>query len=275
MSTGGTPGQVAAPKPPAVKVAKTKVPGRRPGRRQRCRRAAAQDRDVEVPHDRRDLVAGRARVRDQGRGPHPHQRHLVAMDPDGLRRRHRRGRQSRHGPPVGRQRRRRRRAGQQRGRCPAGRTHLDDRPRQGRRAGHGVHRLRHIVRRLSRGRRRPPTCGDGNPTYTPKPTIITRSQWGARRAPRATRRWPATARAASSCTTPRAPTRTPAADSKAIVRATQAYHVKSRGWCDIGYNFLVDKYGQIFEGRRGGVDRAVRAAHSATRRSTRTPWASR
>ncbi len=51
-------------------------------------------------------------------------------------------------------------------------------------------------------------------------------------------------------------------DSASIVRATQAYHVQGRGWCDIGYNFLVDKYGQIFEGRKGGIDRPVRAAHS-------------
>ncbi|MEO6606369.1 MAG: SpoIID/LytB domain-containing protein, partial [Aeromicrobium sp.] len=51
-------------------------------------------------------------------------------------------------------------------------------------------------------------------------------------------------------------------DSAKIVRGIQAYHVKGHGWCDIGYNFLVDKYGQIFEGRRGGIDRSVRAAHS-------------
>jgi uncharacterized protein with LGFP repeats len=52
------------------------------------------------------------------------------------------------------------------------------------------------------------------------------------------------------------------AESASIVRATQAYHMKSRNWCDIGYNFLVDKYGQVFEGRNGGVDKQVRAAHS-------------
>ena len=38
--------------------------------------------------------------------------------------------------------------------------------------------------------------------------------------------------------------------------------MNSRDWCDIGYNFLVDKYGQIFEGRAGGIDKPVRAAHS-------------
>lgn len=53
-----------------------------------------------------------------------------------------------------------------------------------------------------------------------------------------------------------------ASQSAGIVRATQSYHVGGRGWCDLGYNFLVDKYGQIFEGRKGGIDKMVRAAHS-------------
>src|SRR5207237_206042 len=50
--------------------------------------------------------------------------------------------------------------------------------------------------------------------------------------------------------------------SAAIVRAIEIYHVKGNGWNDIGYNFLVDKYGQIFEGRYGGVDQNVVGAHS-------------
>lgn len=53
-----------------------------------------------------------------------------------------------------------------------------------------------------------------------------------------------------------------AADSPAIVRGIYAYHVQSRGWCDIGYNFLVDRYGQIFEGRDGGWRKPIRGAHS-------------
>jgi SpoIID/LytB domain protein len=52
------------------------------------------------------------------------------------------------------------------------------------------------------------------------------------------------------------------ADSAAIVRGDQAYHMDGHGWCDIGYNFIVDKYGQIFEGREGGITKQVRAAHS-------------
>jgi len=52
------------------------------------------------------------------------------------------------------------------------------------------------------------------------------------------------------------------AQSASIVRAIELYHVKGNGWNDIGYNFLVDKYGQIFEGRYGGMTRAVIGAHS-------------
>ncbi|GIF09321.1 N-acetylmuramoyl-L-alanine amidase [Actinoplanes siamensis] len=50
--------------------------------------------------------------------------------------------------------------------------------------------------------------------------------------------------------------------SAGVVRGIEAYQVKSKGWNDIGYNFLVDKCGTIFEGRRGGVDRNVLGAHT-------------
>lgn len=52
------------------------------------------------------------------------------------------------------------------------------------------------------------------------------------------------------------------AESAGIVRAIYAYHAKTLGWCDIGYNALVDKYGQIFEGRYGGLDKPVQGAHA-------------
>lgn len=50
--------------------------------------------------------------------------------------------------------------------------------------------------------------------------------------------------------------------SPAIIRGIYAYHVKTNGWKDIGYNFLVDKCGTIFEGRKGGVDKPVFGAHA-------------
>lgn len=51
-------------------------------------------------------------------------------------------------------------------------------------------------------------------------------------------------------------------DVPAIIRSIYAYHTRSRGWSDIGYNFLVDRFGRIWEGRYGGVDRAVVGAHT-------------
>lgn len=53
-----------------------------------------------------------------------------------------------------------------------------------------------------------------------------------------------------------------ASQSAGIVRGVYAYHTNSLGWCDIGYNMLVDKYGQVFEGRYGRLDRPVIGAHA-------------
>jgi uncharacterized protein with LGFP repeats len=52
------------------------------------------------------------------------------------------------------------------------------------------------------------------------------------------------------------------AQSPAILRGILYDHTQNRGWADIGYNFLVDKCGTLFEGRRGGVDRPVVGAHT-------------
>ncbi|MFJ9668811.1 peptidoglycan recognition protein [Streptomyces sp. NPDC101219] len=52
------------------------------------------------------------------------------------------------------------------------------------------------------------------------------------------------------------------AQGPAVVRGIYAYHVKQLGWKDVGYNFLVDKCGTVYEGRKGGVDRPVMGAHA-------------
>jgi uncharacterized protein with LGFP repeats len=51
-------------------------------------------------------------------------------------------------------------------------------------------------------------------------------------------------------------------DTAAILRSIYAYHTMTLGWCDIAYNALVDKYGQVFEGRAGGITKDVMGAHT-------------
>nr|WSY55485.1 peptidoglycan recognition protein [Streptomyces sp. NBC_00886] len=52
------------------------------------------------------------------------------------------------------------------------------------------------------------------------------------------------------------------ADAPRIIRYLYAGQTGVRDWDDIGYNFLVDRCGTIYEGRAGGVDRAVTGAHT-------------
>lgn len=52
------------------------------------------------------------------------------------------------------------------------------------------------------------------------------------------------------------------ADTPRIIRFLYAGQAGGRNWDDIGYNFLVDRCGTIYEGRAGGVDKAVVGAHA-------------
>ncbi len=52
------------------------------------------------------------------------------------------------------------------------------------------------------------------------------------------------------------------ADAAKDIRAIYAYDTVGLGWNDIAYNFLVDMAGRIYEGRAGGVDKAVMGAHT-------------
>lgn len=107
------------------------------------------------------------------------------------------------------------------------------------------------------------------PGLAAKPSVVSRAGWGADESWRrinsgcATPRIDQTIKAAIVHHTAGANSYT-AAQSASIVRGIYAYHVKSQGWCDIGYNFLVDKYGKIFEGRAGGTDLPVHGAHATS-----------
>jgi putative cell wall-binding protein len=43
----------------------------------------------------------------------------------------------------------------------------------------------------------------------------------------------------------------------AMIRGIYAYHAQTLGWGDIGYNFLIDRFGRTWEGRSGGMDKPV------------------
>jgi uncharacterized protein with LGFP repeats len=100
----------------------------------------------------------------------------------------------------------------------------------------------------------------------PQPSIISRAGWGADESLRTScsnGTYDTTIKAAVIHHTAGSNDYT-AAQSASIVRGIYAYHVQANGWCDIGYNFLVDKYGQIFEGRFGGIALPVHGAHAGS-----------
>ncbi len=53
-----------------------------------------------------------------------------------------------------------------------------------------------------------------------------------------------------------------AADVPAMLAAIYAYQTGTNGWCDTAYNFVVDRFGRIWEGRSGGIDKAIVGGHA-------------
>ncbi|MFD5201528.1 peptidoglycan recognition protein [Streptomyces sp. NPDC058375] len=100
------------------------------------------------------------------------------------------------------------------------------------------------------------------PYIGPRPKIVTRKGWGADEKLRERQfAYTKTVKAAfvhhsatgNNYTCKQAPS---------VLRSIYRYHVKSSGWRDFGYNFAVDKCGNIYEGRAGGVTKAVLGAHT-------------
>jgi N-acetylmuramoyl-L-alanine amidase len=95
-----------------------------------------------------------------------------------------------------------------------------------------------------------------------QPEIVSRAGWGADEAlKRAPPRYASSTQMVFVHHTD-TPNGYAAADVPAIIRSIYTYHVRSNGWNDIGYNFLVDAYGRVFEGRAGGVDKPVIGAQT-------------
>jgi SpoIID/LytB domain protein len=96
-----------------------------------------------------------------------------------------------------------------------------------------------------------------------QPTIITRAEWGADESIRTC--VPETITGVKGAVvhhTVNANDYTQA-QAASLVRGIYAYHVQSEGWCDIGYQFLVDRFGKVYEGRYGSLTRFVQGAQTA------------
>ncbi|WP_285107473.1 N-acetylmuramoyl-L-alanine amidase [Promicromonospora sp. MEB111] len=113
------------------------------------------------------------------------------------------------------------------------------------------------------------TSGTVAPSATTAgPTIITREEWGA--APRCLEpgtgpTWfPAEGglKAAAVHHTVNPNDYATVAEAMQAIRNDQAYHQQTHGWCDIGYNFLVDKWGNIYEGADGSIEEPIIGAHT-------------
>jgi flagellar hook assembly protein FlgD len=101
-----------------------------------------------------------------------------------------------------------------------------------------------------------------SPAATVAPAIVPRLSWGADESIR--RAAPSLAPAVRFAVVHHTAGRNDYSRSEApaIVKAIQLYHVRGNGWNDIGYNFLVDRFGTVYEGRFGGSERNVIGAHA-------------
>ncbi|MDT0344982.1 peptidoglycan recognition protein family protein [Streptomyces litchfieldiae] len=96
----------------------------------------------------------------------------------------------------------------------------------------------------------------------PRPTVVSRAVWGAdEELRRDDVTYTGAARAVFIHHTNH-PDDYDCADAPEMLRAMHADHVTRMGWDDLGYNFVVDKCGTIYEGRAGGLDRYVLGAHT-------------
>ena len=100
------------------------------------------------------------------------------------------------------------------------------------------------------------------PSRAPEPALYSRGDWGA------DRRWrngrPSYIRKVRQVHIHHTATANDYApgDVPGLLRGMYYYHTHSLGWFDIGYNFLVDRFGRSWVGRSGGADKPVRGAHT-------------
>jgi uncharacterized protein with LGFP repeats len=107
-----------------------------------------------------------------------------------------------------------------------------------------------------------PAATDEAHAASAMPAVYSRAQWGADESIRSwDPQYPSTLKAATIHHTADRNNYT-ADEVPAMMRSIYAYHTLTRGWGDIGYNVIVDRFGRIFEGRFGGLASTVVGAHA-------------
>ena len=86
-----------------------------------------------------------------------------------------------------------------------------------------------------------------------QPAVISRAGWGAdeslRFNPDGTQKWPPEFHPVQKLIVHHTATQNNDPDPAATIRSIYYYHAVTQGWGDIGYNFIVDESGRIYEGR--------------------------
>lgn len=106
---------------------------------------------------------------------------------------------------------------------------------------------------------RPQVMAQGNPSDAPKPAMVARTGWGAPEG-ESSPKWTPQYRRVTHIVIHHTATTNEDGDWAARVRAIWYFHSHTRGWGDIGYNYLIDPNGVVYEGRSGGDD--VEAGHA-------------
>ncbi len=97
---------------------------------------------------------------------------------------------------------------------------------------------------------------------TERPPIVTRAEWGADESLRDKRLENSDTLKVALVHHTAGSNNYTRSESPAVVRGLYSYYVNTLKYADMGYNFLVDKYGTIYEGRAGSITKPVRSAAS-------------
>lgn len=115
---------------------------------------------------------------------------------------------------------------------------------------------------LSKAETEAELVGFGKPYIGARPRIVTRKGWGADESLREKKFGYTKSVKAAFVHHSATGNNYTCAQAPSVLRGIYRYHVQSSGWRDIGYNFAIDKCGNIYEGRAGGVAKPVMGAHT-------------